>query len=659
MKSYQESSINYRPDIDGLRALAVIAVLIFHFFPAQLNGGFAGVDIFFVISGYLVTNIIYLNTCKNNFSFINFYLRRIRRLFPSLIIILIFTLLVGWILLLADEFLSLGKHVLAGSTFTSNFLLYSESGYFDKRSELKPLLHLWSLCIEEQFYIIWPLIIWFFYKYKKNYLKIALIAIFLISLILNLLLTSGHPSFSFYFIPTRLWELASGGLLVFINKNYFKKSEFTLKFFPNIKIDFSILGAILIFLSFFILNKDKFPGYWAILPVLGTLLIIISDSNSTFNKFLSKKWIVYIGLISYPLYLWHWPILSFANITDARELQPEFKLLLFIISFFLAIITYEYIEKPIRKINIKFHSVSIIFLSLILVGILGFLIMKNNGIPSRYPELEIAVRTKEEFRADKDPKQSKDCIENTVKTEMCAISNKNKKPTVVLIGDSHANHLYPGLKNIFDSKGENLLLLGKSGTAPFLNVLSMKDAFISSLDDEFNYIQHNDSIHTVIFSAFWGAYYEEDGLAVGDIYNYKKVIKDILNPSEKKQSTIFMQAFSRTIDNMLKLNKKVVVFYDIPVLPFRLSKCYPRPFLKKISNCEFNEILSLNSQERSRKSISMILQNKKNILLLDPVPIICENATCSVIKNNIITYSDEFHLSSEGAILILNKISGL
>jgi peptidoglycan/LPS O-acetylase OafA/YrhL len=140
MKSYQESSINYRPDIDGLRALAVIAVLIFHFFPAQLNGGFAGVDIFFVISGYLVTNIIYLNTCKNNFSFINFYLRRIRRLFPSLIIILIFTLLVGWILLLADEFLSLGKHVLAGSTFTSNFLLYSESGYFDKRSELKVLL---------------------------------------------------------------------------------------------------------------------------------------------------------------------------------------------------------------------------------------------------------------------------------------------------------------------------------------------------------------------------------------------------------------------------------------------------------------------------------------------------------------------------------------
>ena len=203
-------SLKYRADIDGLRAIAVLAVVLFHFFPRIMPGGFVGVDIFFVISGYLVTQILHENIKQNQFSFSNFYYKRIRRLFPSLVLVLFFTFIAGVALLFSDELLNLGKNLISASTFTSNFLFFSESGYFDKSSELKPLLHLWSLCIEEQFYLLWPFVIWFFYNKKNHLLKYALLSILLASLLFNLLLTKNHQAFSFYLIFTRLWELAIG-----------------------------------------------------------------------------------------------------------------------------------------------------------------------------------------------------------------------------------------------------------------------------------------------------------------------------------------------------------------------------------------------------------------------------------------------------------------
>ncbi|MEQ1878228.1 MAG: acyltransferase [Bdellovibrionia bacterium] len=229
-----------------------------------MPGGFVGVDVFFVISGFLVTEIIYSDILRDRFSFETFYRRRIRRIFPSLFLVLGFCFLAGWVALLADEFSLLAKHLLAGSLFSSNILLYSETGYFDAAADVKPLLHLWSLGIEEQFYLIWPVLIWAMCKMGRPHLYKALTAVFLISLAANLFVIDKNPSLTFYMLPTRLWELALGGLLAL----HRREESSVFKHLPAIKPILPYLGTILLLISFVVFNKaTKFPGAWPYFPL--------------------------------------------------------------------------------------------------------------------------------------------------------------------------------------------------------------------------------------------------------------------------------------------------------------------------------------------------------------------------------------------------------
>lgn len=315
----------YRPDIDGLRAVAVLAVVAFHAFPNWLKGGFIGVDVFFVISGYLISTIIFENLDKGAFSFSEFYARRIGRIFPALILVLVACFTFGWFALLADEFEQLGKHIAAGAGFVSNLVLWSEAGYFDNSAETKPLLHLWSLGIEEQFYIFWPLFLWFAWKRKFNLLTITIL-VATISFILNINGVKQDTVATFYSPQTRFWELLSGSLLAWIT--LYKKSSYQR---AKLKIDgwlaniiyreqtkcngkalsnvLSFLGFILLAYGFLNINKElSFPGKWALVPVFGSVLIIAAGSKSWVNQIiLSNKVLVWFGLISFPLYLWHWP----------------------------------------------------------------------------------------------------------------------------------------------------------------------------------------------------------------------------------------------------------------------------------------------------------------------------------------------------------------
>lgn len=314
----------YRPDIDGLRALSILLVVIFHAYPKFLRGGFVGVDIFFVISGYLITSIIFKGLSENKFSLLDFYSRRIKRIFPSLITVLIFCLVAGWFILLGSEYESLGKHVAAGATYISNFILYKESGYFDIDSQLKPLLHLWSLSIEEQFYLVFPLILIVAARVRFNFL-IVISLLFLMSFGLNIFQVNTSPSKAFFFPHTRFWELLFGSAVAYVN--FYGRSNFDLamnhlcsnkspKFTPNL---LAWTGFLLIFVAWIGFNYEtiSYPSGWALAPAIGAVLLILAGEKAWLNeKFFSSKAMVGIGLISYPLYLWHWPLLSFTHIVQ-------------------------------------------------------------------------------------------------------------------------------------------------------------------------------------------------------------------------------------------------------------------------------------------------------------------------------------------------------
>jgi len=360
----------YRPDIDGLRAIAILGVVAFHAFPDLLKGGFTGVDIFFVISGFLITTIIFDNLEKGTFSFSEFYARRIRRIFPALIFVLLVCFIFAWLVLLGDELNQLSKHIAASAAFISNFVLWNEAGYFDTSSETKPLLHLWSLAIEEQFYIVWPLLLWLTWKLKINFLIIITIVTFF-SFILNIIGVNHDPVATFYSPQTRFWELLCGALLSWL---YLYKKEALLNIKNNIDNFFyrlmqahrkegaspfsnilSCTGLFLLIYGFWKINEElNFPGTWALLPVVGTMLIISAGVNAWLNRiFLSNKILVWFGLISYPLYLWHWPILSLGRIINHETPSIKFRLIAIIVSVFFSWITVKLIEKPFRFGNSK------------------------------------------------------------------------------------------------------------------------------------------------------------------------------------------------------------------------------------------------------------------------------------------------------------------
>jgi peptidoglycan/LPS O-acetylase OafA/YrhL len=324
-----------------LRAVAVVAVLLYHAWPGWFPGGFVGVDIFFVISGFLITTIIIGQLNTDHFSIADFYVRRIRRIFPALTVVLLATLAFGWIVLLHGEFMQIGKHALAGAAFVSNLLLWHEAGYFDNNAATKPLLHLWSLGVEEQFYIIWPLVLWLVYQRKLRFIRVTAL-IFLISMGANLMLISSHPVAAFFSPVTRFWEIMAGGMAAFLSLHHKAMFESGARWL-------SLGGVTLLVLSFALITpQTQFPGWWAVLPVGGAFLLIMAGRGGLANRLLGSQLLVRIGLISYPLYLWHWPLLAFGFIIYGEKLPMMGKVALLAAAFVLAFLTYHFIEIPLR-----------------------------------------------------------------------------------------------------------------------------------------------------------------------------------------------------------------------------------------------------------------------------------------------------------------------
>ena len=450
----------YRPDVDGLRAVAVLSVVGFHAYSRFVPGGFVGVDVFFVISGFLISSIIFKELEEGRFKFTTFYQRRVRRIFPALSVVLLATWIAGWFALMTGEYGQLGENIAAGAGFVSNVLLWRQSGYFDSAAELKPLLHLWSLGIEEQFYLLWPLAVYLTWKLRVKPLKFIL-PVLGISFVLNVGTVGLSPDTAFYLPHTRFWELMIGSSLAYIH--LFKKDEFDDELIRTFRISRwksrlpdlkASLGLLFIAAAVVLLNKGSvFPGVWALLPTVGAFLLISAGNTAWINrKFLSNRTMVLVGLISYPLYLWHWPMLSFARIVGGGEPSNLLKLAIVALAILLSWLTYQVVEKPIRHGRLSGMAVPALAAAMIAVVGLGALSIFTHGLPARYSsDLRQLTDFKEnertsgwrEGRCFIGPPHDASTFDAT-----CTDAEPAGAPLVYLWGDSHAADLYPGLRQM-------------------------------------------------------------------------------------------------------------------------------------------------------------------------------------------------------------------
>lgn len=412
---------HYRPDIDGLRALAVSAVVLHHAFSGLLPGGFVGVDVFFVISGYLISGILLNELKSNSFSLRDFYARRIRRIFPALTLILIACYLFGWISLYADEFAKLGKHMYHGAAFVSNFAFWQEGGYFDQAAETKPLNHLWSLGIEEQFYIAWPMMLWAAWKLWRRPLLMAGF-ILVGSLGFNVYLSLVDTIADFYSPLTRMWELLIGAVLSFASQETVSSQAepgmptWVLKFKEWLTSGFvqhagPAAGFVLILMSVWVFDKtDAYPGWRALIPTLGAALILAGE-DSWFNRaVLSLPAVRWIGRISYSLYLWHWPLLSFARVVYPKIGNVAI-IGLVLLGVLLAYLTYVLVEMPVRRWKPRSYKVNLLMLPLALMALLGYNAEARNGLDFREVSLNYYLGKVQRYwhlEAASDPRASAD-----------------------------------------------------------------------------------------------------------------------------------------------------------------------------------------------------------------------------------------------------------
>jgi peptidoglycan/LPS O-acetylase OafA/YrhL len=619
----------YRNDITGLRAFAVLAVVIFHAFPEAIPGGFIGVDVFFVISGFLISGILFKELDGSAFSFSTFYMRRVQRIFPALIVVICTTYASSWFLLFAEDFRQLGNHIAHASLFISNFLLYRESGYFDVAADAKPLLHLWSLAIEEQFYLLWPVILWAFWRFEK--LRFGLLfGVTVISFSWNVYQSHNNLNHDFYSPLTRFWEFTFGALVAYSQRKSFLSTK-TANWI-------SLLSVCLLFFSVFFINRHTaFPGSWALVPVFGAGLLIAAGPNAWSNRVLfSNTPAIWIGLISYPLYLWHWPALVLVRLVMGETPSADIRLAMILMSFALAWGTYAWIERPIRyrwRLN-NFIGVSLIVLMAGL-GYAGWQGKLAGGYPYRTVMQERKLINNgdvghDDFHAHYAEKfypcTNAQVLQKSEKWQSlvrCYQTQPHDRIDLLLIGDSHSEHL----------------LLGLAENFPKLNIAAYYRAKLPFATSE-GYSEIFDAIHQdkhlkyVLVTAMWA----------------DKAIPKVAQLD-------FQQNLDATVRQLVATDKHVILVSDTPQFSFDPQNCkYSHP-LSGLGNCRessfsFQKIQSsyihlLHEQAKANSSVSYIN--------LDSV--FCDPNECFMAKDGQLFFRDRHHVNTLGSRVLGQQVA--
>lgn len=542
------SHLKYRPDIDGLRAVAVLAVIIYHAFPKALPGGFIGVDIFFVISGYLISGILYKGVSEGEFSFRKFYARRIKRLFPSLITVMLLCLGYGYFVLLSDEFVQLGKHVAAGTLFIQNIVFWRESGYFDTAASFKPMLHLWSLAVEEQFYIIFPPLLLLFWKRKWPMVPLLWILL-TVSLIANLIMSYQSREADFFLTTYRSWEFLGGSLLAW---SHFGKSHTEESPPRNVM---SLGGLLLLVLGMIVIHhRDPYPGWPAILPVVGTLLLIGAGKHAWVNRFiLSHPAILWIGLISYPLYLFHWPAISFVQIVRGGHPSDAAVICGLGVAYVLTVATYYLLERPIRFAKSS-ATVPLLVVAFVLTGCSGLLIWTRVIPVSTDPRLELVQRALADRNWGEGTK--------TLWTADRMLLNQcgGIGPQTLFFGDSNMQQYIPRIAKLLkDSHGPHkrgALFLTCGGVPPLPGIKTDRMGFQADvMIRKYKELLSSDPrIDRVVIAALWPHYFASgSGVRMGD--------DRLSDPAGERKALASLQSL---IHGLTEGGKQVTVILSAP-----------------------------------------------------------------------------------------------
>ena len=560
-----------------------------------------------------------------------------------------FVFFLGFFLLLADEYKRLGMHIVAGITFLSNFVLWSESGYFDVTSDHKLMLHLWSLAIEEQFYLIWPLMLWVAWRIKRVTLFLLILCSF--SYILNIINIRNDVSGTFYLPWNRFWELSIGGLLAYFQ--YIPKTTRSAN-------TLSMIGILLLIGGFILIDQHRlFPGWWASLPVFGTVLIIAAG-QSAFNRYLlSNRLMVGIGLISFPMYLWHWPLLTFSRIYWG---QPSNGRLIFMAALCipLAYLTYRFIERPIRinRDAVKPKLIGLLILSVI-VSLIGGIIYWADGMPQR-------TLANKYHRIEGDLKwpywENKDC-RKLFDVSPCQLTSVT--PKILIMGDSHANALYPGLVRIAGKQG-----IMNIGSCPPLDGILLQvsknqehspGAKDQCMKENWRILNETASIDTVVITMFSQPLLDGRSANERDFAYWGNVSLYSIYPEDKQlsQYQLLENGLLRTLQKINDLDKRIIFVRDAPSISedFR-DYCIQRNLLGAQSmDC----VIPRKQYEQQRSKEAKIIQKIKvelpNIKIFDPIDQFCDQSLCYLIKNGKSLFRDHNHISEYGSILIGEEIN--
>jgi peptidoglycan/LPS O-acetylase OafA/YrhL len=569
------ASLKYRADIDGLRAIAVLPVLFFHTDLPGMSGGYVGVDVFFVISGYLITSILQKDMLQKRFSIIRFYERRVRRLWPALIAVVAFSLAVGWFILLPTNLKELGKSLVAVTVFSSNILFWRQAGYFDGAAELKPLLHTWSLAVEEQFYLFFPPFLLAMHRFAPKLITASFILSFIVSFGAAVLLLGSYQSLVFYNLPFRAWELLFGSLL----------AVHTVPAFKDVRLAHAsgLLGLGLIGASVVLLSKTTpFPGLAALPPCLGTALVIHAGltPGAWSARLLGVAPLVFVGKISYSLYLWHWPLIVFARLLHPEgELELWTSLLLIVVSFAAGAFSWRFIEQPFRAAPPKgrftartmFVGAAVVS-GLWLIAGLGLFFLR--GVPSRLSvESQRLAYAAEDFQPFPDT-----CGEwpgpRGVADGFCLIGDREAgDPTFFLWGDSHAGILVHGFEAAAEEAHVSGLFSNQAGCPAFFGVEKDETVSDAHVDAECGannrrireILEAVDSIDRVILVGRW-AYYSEGGGVGFNAHQGVDLWRTDGERGAESNAEVFAGALRETVETLRAMGKSVYVVRQIPEL---------------------------------------------------------------------------------------------
>ncbi len=646
--------MKYRADIDGLRALAVMPVVLFHAGMDRLSGGFIGVDIFFVISGFLITRILLDEIRAGQFSIIHFYERRARRILPALFIVMAFCFVVTYQLYFYQEFVGFAKSVIASLGFSANILFWVESGdYFDQSTHIKPLLHTWSLSVEEQFYVFFPIALLVIHRFIPTKMALMLWLALMASFILSVYGVYKSPKATFYLLPMRAWELLLGGMVA---AGYMRLPKV-----QKCREAASLLGFVLIVAGLFLLDEQSlFPGYNALYPCIGAVLIILAGQDgmkTLVGKGLAWKPVVFIGLISYSLYLWHWPLIVFWKYYLVGHLDVVQQMIVVAVSMVCAALTWHFVERPFRgkgsKISRKGIFVGSGVMSAVFV-VMAVIVIQQDGLEDRFPEegRRLAAFAKSHHPIER-PKSCKPSYYNAIDNP-CRYGAKEVAPTIALWGDSHSDAFVDIVHEWAEKRGDALVHYYYSGCWPLKGITRTGNKAAKCYQyniDALDRIIQNDNLKTVILMSRWATYTKGSSAELGPAES-KNEYND--KSTEKEREERFTKTFKETVTALLTAGKKVVLVYPTPENGYYIPALLARKYISNNQKPEsYTTSFAVYKDRQDFVFDTFDAFNDPNLIKIYPHKKLCDGERCLVYKDGNVLYFDDDHLSLEGAREIL------